>query len=64
MYQERRCATAKSKANAFVQECAEVSDKKSNKDDKKEEIVFARGLKETAGLRQEEECDFTYQELM
>ena len=41
-----------------------MSGQKSIKDTRREEVELARGLKETAGLRQEEECDFTYQELM
>ena len=64
MYKGRRCATAKSKANAFVQEYAEVSGRKSNKDTRREEVELARELKETEGPKQEVESDFTYQELI
>ena len=64
VYKGRRCPTAKSKANAFVQEYAEVSGKKSNKETRREEVELARELKETAGPKQEVESDFTYQELI
>ena len=64
VYKGRRCPTAKSKANAFVQEYAEVSGKKSNKETRREEVELARELKETAGPKQEVESDFTYQELV
>ena len=64
VYKGRRCTTAKSKVNAFLQEYADGNGKKSNKDTRREEVELSRGLKETAVPRQEEECDFPYQELM
>jgi hypothetical protein len=63
-YRGRRCTTPRAKANAFVQEYAEVSGRSSTKETRKEAVRLARLLRRThTAPRQELEGEFTAGEL-
>jgi hypothetical protein len=62
VYNNRRCATNKAKANAFVQEYAEVSSRKSTKGTRREAVEINNILRQQEP-REEIGEDFKYSEL-